>query len=117
MRFEKDSFNFILCRAAFKNFADPLGALQEMYRVLKPGGQGLIIDLRKDAPSSGIAQAVDEMGLNAINTIFTKLALKSLRNRAYTANQFREFFSRTSLHTADIREDALGLEIRFEKKP
>jgi ubiquinone/menaquinone biosynthesis C-methylase UbiE len=56
-----------------------------MYRVLKPGGQGLIIDLRKDAPSSGIAQAVDQMGLNG--------------------------------HTADIREDALGLEIWFEKKP
>jgi SAM-dependent methyltransferase len=64
MPFEKDSFNFILCSAAFKNFADPLGTLQEMYRVLKPSGQGLIIDLRKDAPASGIAQAVDEMGLN-----------------------------------------------------
>jgi ubiquinone/menaquinone biosynthesis C-methylase UbiE len=85
MPFEKDSFNFILCSAAFKNFADPLGTLQEMYRVLKPGGQSLIIDLRKDAPSSGIAQAVDQMGLNG--------------------------------HTADIREDALGLEIWFEKKP
>jgi ubiquinone/menaquinone biosynthesis C-methylase UbiE len=117
MPFEKDSFNFILCRAAFKNFADPLGALEEMYRVLKPGGQGVIIDLRKDASSSGISQAVDEMGLNAINMIFTKLALKSLRKRAYTANQFREFFSRTKFHTADIREDLHGFEIRFEKKP
>jgi ubiquinone/menaquinone biosynthesis C-methylase UbiE len=117
MPFEENSVDFILCRAAFKNFADPLGALQEMYRVLKPGGQSLIIDLRKDAPSSGIAQAVDEMGLNAINTIVTKLALKSLRHRAYTANQFREFFSRTSFHTADIRESLTGLEIRLEKKP
>lgn len=116
MPFESDSFNYILCRAAFKNFADPLGALQEMYRVLKPGGRGLIIDLRKDASSSGISQAVDEMGLNAINTIFTKLALKSLRNRAYTANQFREFFARTNFRTADLRESLTGFEILFEKK-
>ena len=115
MPFEENSFNFILCRAAFKNFSDPLGALQEMYRVLKPEGRGLIIDLRKDAPSSGISREVDQMGLNAINTMSTKLALKSLRNRAYTASQFREFFSRTGFRTVEIREDQIGFEIRFEK--
>jgi ubiquinone/menaquinone biosynthesis C-methylase UbiE len=115
MPLEENSFNFILCRAAFKNFSDPLGALEEMYRVLKPRGRGLIIDLRKDAPASGISQRVDQMGLGAINTIFTKLALKSLRNRAYTASQFREFFSRTSFRTAEIQEDLIGFEIRFQK--
>lgn len=115
MPLEESSFNFILCRAAFKNFSDPLGALKEMHRVLKPGGRGLIIDLRKDAPSSGISREVGQMGLSAINTIFTKLALKSLRNRAYTANQFREFFSRTSFRTAEIQEDLIGFEIRLQK--
>jgi len=116
MPFESDRFNFILCRAAFKNFADPLGALQEMYRVLKLGGRGLIIDLRKDVPASAIAEEVDQMGLNLVNTIFTKLALKSLRNRAYTASQFREFFSHSNFHAAEIREDRIGFEIRFAKK-
>jgi ubiquinone/menaquinone biosynthesis C-methylase UbiE len=115
MPFESDSFHFILCRAAFKNFADPLGAVQEMYRVLKPGGRGLIIDMRKDAPAGGIARVVDEMGLNAINTMVTKLALKSLRNRAYTASQFQEFFAGSNFRTAEIREDLIGFEIRFEK--
>jgi ubiquinone/menaquinone biosynthesis C-methylase UbiE len=47
MPFASDTFDFLLCRAAFKNFAQPVGALQEMCRVLKPGGRGLIIDLRK----------------------------------------------------------------------
>jgi ubiquinone/menaquinone biosynthesis C-methylase UbiE len=41
-------FDFIVCRAAFKNFSRPLVALNEMHRVLKPGGAALIIDLRKD---------------------------------------------------------------------
>src|ERR1700758_1037877 len=40
MPLESDSFDFLLCRAAFKNFADPVGALREMCRVLKPGGRG-----------------------------------------------------------------------------
>lgn len=43
-----DQFDFIACRAAFKNFTRPLVALNEMHRVLKPGGTALIIDLRKD---------------------------------------------------------------------
>src|SRR6202041_319063 len=49
MPFPKESFDFLLCRAAFKNFAKPVAALQEMCRVLKPGGRGLLIDLSRDA--------------------------------------------------------------------
>lgn len=45
MPFENDTFDFLLCRAAFKNFAEPVRALQEMQRVPKPGGSALIIDL------------------------------------------------------------------------
>jgi ubiquinone/menaquinone biosynthesis C-methylase UbiE len=32
MSFKSDSFDFLLCRAAFKNFGAPLGALREMHR-------------------------------------------------------------------------------------
>ena len=54
MPFKSDSFDFLLCRAAFKNFGAPLGALREMHRVLKPGGRALIIDLRKDASNESV---------------------------------------------------------------
>ena len=65
MPFANDTFDFLLCRAAFKNFGQPVRALQEMCRVLKPGGRGLIIDLRKDASMESINHEVDGMGLNA----------------------------------------------------
>ena len=39
--FPDSQFDFIVCRAAFKNFARPLVALNEMHRVLKPGGTAL----------------------------------------------------------------------------
>jgi ubiquinone/menaquinone biosynthesis C-methylase UbiE len=44
--FADESFDFLLCRAAFKNFGEPARALEEMHRVLKSGGKALIIDLR-----------------------------------------------------------------------
>src|ERR1700733_1968631 len=33
--FRENTFNFIICVLSFKNFKEPLKALQEMYRVLK----------------------------------------------------------------------------------
>src|SRR3974390_3507970 len=37
MPYPDASFDFAVCVAAFKNFGDPLGALNEIHRVLKPG--------------------------------------------------------------------------------
>src|ERR1700736_4208925 len=33
--FADQSFDFAICRAAFKNFSDPIGALREMHRILR----------------------------------------------------------------------------------
>src|SRR5262245_24567362 len=49
MPFADASFDFVVCTAAFKNFTDPIGALNEIHRVLKAEGQAAIYDLRKDA--------------------------------------------------------------------
>ena len=59
---EDGMFDLIVCRAAFKNFSEPLKAINEMHRVLKPGGRAMIIDLRKDASWQEIVAYVD--GLN-----------------------------------------------------
>ncbi len=63
MPFDSGSFDFVYCRAAFKNFSEPVRAINEMHRVLKPGGKAVIVDLRKDASASEIDAAVAEMGL------------------------------------------------------
>jgi ubiquinone/menaquinone biosynthesis C-methylase UbiE len=54
MPFEPEAFDFLLCRAAFKNFSRSVRALEEMYRVLKPVGRAHIIDLRKDASNESV---------------------------------------------------------------
>ncbi len=48
MPFDDDSFDLIYCCAAFKNFAEPIKALNEMHRVLRAGSDAAILDLRKD---------------------------------------------------------------------
>jgi ubiquinone/menaquinone biosynthesis C-methylase UbiE len=116
MPFGDNTFDFLLCRAAFKNFGQPVRALQEMCRVLKPGGQGLIIDLRKDASMESINHEVDGMGLNAINKILTKLTFRTmLLKSAYTRPQFQYMLARANFRSVDIHEAGIGFEISMTK--
>jgi ubiquinone/menaquinone biosynthesis C-methylase UbiE len=118
MPFKSDSFDFLLCRAAFKNFAAPLGALREMHRVLKPGGRALIIDLRKDSSNESVSQAVDEMRLGAVNGILTKATFRfMLLKRAYTKSDFEQMVSETRFGKVEIRESLTVLELSLTKPP
>jgi ubiquinone/menaquinone biosynthesis C-methylase UbiE len=114
--FPRGSFDFLLCRAAFKNFARPVIALQEMCRVLKPGGRGLIIDLRGDASPHEISSHVDRMGLSPFNRIMTKLAFKvMLLKSAYTKEQFQQMLAQTEFSKVDFSEADIGFEITMVK--
>ena len=116
MPFENDCFDYVLCRAAFKNFTEPLLALEEMHRVLAKGGTALIIDLRKDAPRKSISQYVDGMKVNALNAAFMKLTFRfMLLKRAYTKSDFEKFLSRVDFGRVEIRESLTGLEIELQK--
>ncbi len=114
--FADESFDFLLCRAAFKNFSEPLLAVREMYRILKKGGRGIIIDLRRDASQKSINELVDQMGLGWGSSVFTKLTFRfMLLKRAYTRSEFEEFISQTGFHQAEIEETSTGLEITLQK--
>ena len=116
MPFASESFDFLLCRAAFKNFMEPLPALKEMYRVLKPGGRALIIDLRRDASMQSISQAVQGMHLGAVNALITRLTFRfMLLKRAYTRAEFEQLLAQTGFGPIDIREDSIGLELALTR--
>ena len=84
--------------------------------MLKPGGQALIIDLRRDASKESIAQAVNDMNLGAVNRAITKLTFRfMLLKRAYTKQEFGELIAETKFHGIEIREDRIGLEIWLTK--
>src|SRR6516162_11029205 len=57
--FADETFDFIVCRAAFKNFSNPVAALGEMHRVLRPGGKA------RDS-------TVDDMRLGRVDAFLTR---------------------------------------------
>jgi ubiquinone/menaquinone biosynthesis C-methylase UbiE len=110
------SFDFVLCRAAFKNFADPLGALNEAYRVLAPGGQASIIDLRKEASHEDIAAEVDTMQLSRLNALWTRWTFRwLLLGRAYTYDGVRELAAQSRFGGGELVRDGISFELQLVK--
>ncbi len=93
MPFEADSFDFIVCQAAFKNFTLPRTALGEIHRVLRRG-----------------------MDLGRLSAFMTKATLERLRNRAYSPLQFELLVAESPFQTCEITTAGIGLEVRLTKQ-
>jgi ubiquinone/menaquinone biosynthesis C-methylase UbiE len=112
--FAAEQFDFIVCRAAFKNFARPLEALDEMRRVLRANGVALIIDLRKDFSPQAVNDYVRCRGF--INAAIIKLTFNTmLKKRAYGKERIAELVARSQFRQGDVRLDPIGFELWLRK--
>ena len=117
MPFADGSFDAVVCMAAFKNFSDPVGAINEMHRVLKPGGTASIYDLRKDAASADIAAAVRDMHLSTWNALVTRFIFRfGLLKAAYTRDQLEGMSAGSRFGSAEILMDGIGFEMRLVRR-
>ena len=117
MLFENEMFDFLLCTSSFKNFSEPVKALQEMYRVLKPRGKAWISDLKRDVSDETIRDFVaNTMKVKGLAGIFMRHTFKRiLRPRAYTGEQFREMVGQTLFSKTEIKSNAMDFEALLEK--
>ncbi|HZS62215.1 MAG TPA: class I SAM-dependent methyltransferase [Gemmatimonadaceae bacterium] len=114
MPFPDDSFDLVYCSAAFKNFAEPVEALNEMYRVLHPGGQAIIHDLRKDVSPAEIDAYLKESGRRALDAWLTRWTFRTmLIKRAYTKQELIDMAVRSRFHSADVTNSSIGVEVRL----
>jgi ubiquinone/menaquinone biosynthesis C-methylase UbiE len=116
MSLDDDAFDFIICRAAFKNFAQPVQALDEMYRVLKPGGRALIVDLAKDASMADINVHVNAMQIGALNSAITRFVFRHmLLKRAYRQEDFQRMARESRFGSCRICAEDISLEVWLTK--
>ncbi len=117
MPFPDASYDLILCQAAFKNFARPVTALDEMHRVLRPGGLAVIQDMSHEATAADIRQEVATMGLRPLGALWVRGALTVLRLRALSPDRFRGLAAQSAFGGAEVHTAGLGLEVRLRKQP
>jgi ubiquinone/menaquinone biosynthesis C-methylase UbiE len=114
MRLPVGFADILVSRSTLHHWSDPVGALREIYRVLKPGGTALIVDVRRDAPESAVRefnQLREKAGLSA-----------SFLAEKYTAPEVAVFAEKAGLKavsSVDVGADgltALGLSLRIRKR-
>jgi ubiquinone/menaquinone biosynthesis C-methylase UbiE len=114
--FDDETFDAVVCRAAFKNFADPMAALNEMERVLKPGGFGLIMDLNRETPSRDLDDYVDRMQMGPISRSMTRIIFKHmLIKRAYAPSDFERMAAHSRFEDCEIRPSGIGIDVWLRK--
>jgi ubiquinone/menaquinone biosynthesis C-methylase UbiE len=116
MPLPQNTFDLILCRAAFKNFSQPVAAMNEMHRVLKPGGRAFILDLRKDASMDDINAYIRQSDLGWANSVIYKVTFRYLLlPRAYSRQQFADMASNSAFAGAQIDASGIGFEVTLRK--
>jgi len=113
--FGDESFDFVICQAAFKNFRQPVAALNEMHRVLRPGGFAVIHDLNHEATGAEISRDVAGMNLGAVSGFTVRQTLGWLRRRAFTAAQFEAMAAESAFGGCSVTADGIGLEVRLTR--
>jgi ubiquinone/menaquinone biosynthesis C-methylase UbiE len=115
MPFDDGEFDLVICQAAFKNFSRPLTAINEMHRVLRPGGRAIIDDMSSDADRPAIKAEVAGMEVGRVAGLTTRVILTGLRSRAYSAAQFEQLAQRSRFGAATVTPDGIGLEVTLLK--
>lgn len=116
MPFAHASFDLIVCQAAFKNFARPVTALNEMHRVLRPGGTAVIQDMSREASPAHIRREVDTMALPRRAALMTRWTLTVLRLRALSPERFRRLAAESAFRGGEVNAAGLGLQVRLRKQ-
>ena len=114
--FPDNMFDFVICTAAFKNFKDPFGALDQIYRVLRSGGTALIVDMNRTVSNQQIEAYTRNLGINGINRLFMKFIFTYiLKNGAYTKDEFINLISKTPFRDYEIKAEGIGFYVYLRK--
>jgi ubiquinone/menaquinone biosynthesis C-methylase UbiE len=117
LRFENDAFDMVISTGMLHSLKDPIGVLQEIYRVLKKGRQAWIYDPAKVA--SQINKEKWKASLSARERfflwLFSVLNLFNPITAAYRREQVIDMIAATAFKKYWIEEKKDEIKIRLEK--
>ena len=104
-----ESTDFVVCRAAFKNFTEPVKAMSEMLRVLRPGGTALLIDMRRDVSVEELRNYINGWGVSWFNRKFMMATFRGmLIKRAYPLEEIRQMAKEAGWAQTRIESTPVG---------
>jgi ubiquinone/menaquinone biosynthesis C-methylase UbiE len=112
-----EQFDLVVCQAAFKNFRQPVRALDEFYRVLRPGGTAIVQDLRREVSTAELDQEVRTLQARGLGAFVVRGILAGLRRRAYPAEELLELARRSRFAGGELQAEGISYELRLRRPP
>lgn len=100
---EDNYFDLIMCTNSFHHYLNPVKALKEMYRILKPGGKVYILDPTSDNLIIKFADMIMRL-------------IESEHVKMYSTKEFREFYSAAGLKYLKTATTKLHQKIHIAEK-
>jgi ubiquinone/menaquinone biosynthesis C-methylase UbiE len=112
MPFESGAFDFVVCRAALQNFKEPVKALREMKRILKPGGAAVVLDIRKDVPSRALNQHIRKLSSGFGSWLTNQFVYRVIIvRRAYGIARLQQLASAGGFVNCQVHEEGISHEM------
>ena len=108
--FEDSAFDAVLTNGSLHEWEEPLNVLNEIWRVLKPGGRFCVSDLRRDM--NGLLRAL--MWLST-RPAAIRPGLTTSINAAYTPAELEALLKQTHIEGARVGSNLMGITIMGEK--
>ena len=115
MQFPDEVFDLVFCSWSIKNFMEPIKVLNEMYRVLKPGGTALVVDVNRDATGRDWRSYASDRELKGMTALSMRLAFMIQKSGAYSKDQFENMISSTPFQRHDIQASGINLHVYLPK--
>jgi ubiquinone/menaquinone biosynthesis C-methylase UbiE len=107
--FDDSIFDFVISIGSLHSWKAPLKVFEEIYRVLKNGGGGMIGDLCREAPEEEIAKITDKM-----SSVFARRGFRNTVKQSYTQQQVEKMLSWTKFRY-EIENPGANLIIWLKK--
>ncbi|MFF7730804.1 class I SAM-dependent methyltransferase [Streptomyces sp. NPDC008001] len=108
--FEDDRFDHVISASSLHEWADPVTALSEMHRVLRPGGRYCISDLRRDVDRTTF------QFMKANIAADMRPGFRTSIRASYVKSEIEDLLEGTELGTAVVTEVQMGLVITGRKE-
>jgi ubiquinone/menaquinone biosynthesis C-methylase UbiE len=120
--FEDNSIDLIVSTGTIHHLSQPLVAFNEMYRVLKPGGEAWLFDGRKDCTEAEFEETVRSLGIEkdiplpipVIERLWSKIHV-GYKTEVYTTGKISKAIKESRFKKYDLKAEGAFIRIELRK--